>query len=167
MAINTFNLLARKAAEKSEDLALSLLSQRQEQVDIDVQTAGQIGDLNKQMATINARFARESAARDALQIRRETNRKVASIKAGFAAAGVVSTEGSAFLAQVDQIIEGAREEQKILDRADIDARNSEIEVQKINLEQSFRELKAANIKQQDLLSTQAELETTAGKLNLF
>ena len=167
MTINNFRLLAQRATEESEDLALSLLSQRQEQVDLDVQTAGQIGDLNKQLAGINAKFAKESAQKDALRIRRETERSVASISASYAAAGVVSTEGSAFLAQVEQAMEGAIEEQKVLDRAEIDAMNSQIEIQKINLEQGFRQMKAANIKQQDLLSTQAELELSAGKLNLF
>lgn len=163
----SFRLLAQQAAQDSQDLALSLLAQRNEQVDLDVQTAGQIGDLNKQLAMINAKFARESAQKDAAQIRRETERSVATIQASYAASGVVSTEGSAFLAQVEQIMEGAREEQKILEKAEIDALNSEIEQQKINMEQAYREMKAVNIKQQDLFSTQADIAATQGRLNLF
>ncbi len=158
MAIDSLKLLAQQSAQAADELASSLLSQRQQQIDLDVQTAGLIGDLNKQLAGINATFARDSAIRDAAQIRRETKRSVSSIRAGYAAAGVVTTEGSAFLAQVDQVLEGAREEQKVFDRADIDIMNSQIEIQKIDLEQGFRKLKAANIKQQDLLSTQAEID---------
>ena len=170
MTINSnfgFRLLAQQAAKDSQDIAFNLLSQRQQQVDLDVQTAGQIGELNKTMAEINSAFAIASARRDAQQIRRETARSVASIQAGYAAAGVVSTEGSAFLAQVEQIQEGAMEEQKILERAKMEKLNNELEVQKINMEQAFREQKAVNIKEQDLLSTQADVTASQGRLNLF
>lgn len=167
MAINIFNLLANNATDESVDLSLSLLDTRLENLAIDIQQAGQIGELNKQFARINATFARQSAEKDAMQIRRQTDASVGRIIASAAASGIVTSEGSAFLAQTEQEIEGQREIEKILSRGELDAMNSEIEVQRISLEQAFREVKAANIASQDILSTNADINATTGRLNLF
>lgn len=167
MAINIFNLLANNATDESVDLSLSLLDTRLENLDIDVQQAGQIGELNKQFARINATFARESAAKDAAQIRRQTDASIGRIIASAAASGIVTSEGSAFLARTEQEEEGQKEIEKILSKGELDAINSEIEAQKIGLEQAFRQVKAANIKQQDILSTNADIIKTTGRFNLF
>jgi len=73
-----------------------------------------IQERNAEIERRNADQARRSAAIAADETRADTRRKVGSIKTAFGKAGVVSTAGSALLAQETQAYEGELEAQKIL-----------------------------------------------------
>lgn len=73
-----------------------------------------IQERNAEIERRNAEQAKISAARSADETRAETARRVGGIKTAFGKAGVVSTAGSALLAQEEQAYEGELEAQKIL-----------------------------------------------------
>ncbi len=73
-----------------------------------------IQERNAEIERRNADQAKRSAATAADETRADTRRKVGSIKTAFGKAGVVSTAGSALLAQEEQAYEGELEAQKIL-----------------------------------------------------
>lgn len=82
---------------------------------------------NKQVAEQNARLSRERAAEEAEIIRRETDLLIGRQQASFAASGVLTTDGSPLLAQMEQAREGEIEALKTLRRGEIEAQGFENE----------------------------------------
>ena len=78
---------------------------------------------NAQVARNNAELARQQAQVQAQEIRKDTLRKIGTIRARQAAGGLVTTEGSPLLVQEEQALEGELEARRSLFEGNIEATN--------------------------------------------
>ena len=89
------------------------------------QSQAGIAKYNAAVARNNAIAARQAAEAAAKDKRLETSRRISTIRATFAAGGVVTTEGSPLLVQSEQAAEGALEAARILHRGNLQAQGYE------------------------------------------
>lgn len=82
---------------------------------------------NKQVAEKNAKLSLEQGEQQARDIREQTKRDVGSARAISAASGVITTEGSALLAQTKIAFEGEKEALTALRRSKLQAQGFETE----------------------------------------
>lgn len=90
-----------------------------------------VAGFNRQVAQKNAQLSLEQGEQTAKDIREQTRRNISSARAAAVASGVVSTEGSPFLAQLDIAFEGEKQALTAL-------RESQIEAQGFETEADFR-----------------------------
>jgi len=72
-----------------------------------------VAEANARMAEYQAKQAKDAAALKAAQYKREADRRMASIRAGFAASGVATTEGTPLLVLMESAEEVAKDELRI------------------------------------------------------
>lgn len=72
-----------------------------------------VSEANARMAEYQAKQAKEAAALKAAQYRKEADRRMASIRAGFAASGVATTEGTPLMVLMESAEEVAADELRI------------------------------------------------------
>jgi hypothetical protein len=84
------------------------------------------------IAQQNARIAQQNAAFQAEQQRKETQRRLGSQRAAFGAGGLVTTEGSPLLVNLEQALEGEIEAQNILRQGQLDADRFRLEAESEN-----------------------------------
>ena len=77
------------------------------------QESKKVSEANARMAEYQAKQAKEAAGLKAAQYKKEADRRMASIRAGFAASGVATTEGTPLLVLMESAEEVAADEERI------------------------------------------------------
>lgn len=104
----------------------------QEQESIREQHAAQgVANFNKQIAERNSQLSLEQGEQQAEDIRNETRKNVATAQAVSVGSGVVTTAGSAFLAQTEIAFQGEKEALTAI-------RQSQLQAQGFDTESDFR-----------------------------
>lgn len=85
--------------------------------------AAAAGDLNAQVQENNAKAARDAAQAVAVDIRRETQRNLGTIRANAAASGVIANEGSALEALVESAGEGELAALRAVHKGEVEGAN--------------------------------------------
>jgi len=100
-----------------------------------------VNEVNARQKLIDARLARQSAERRAGQIRRDSRRRVATIRSLQAKSGVVTTEGSPLLVQESQLSEGLLE-------ANIEEFTGELDAQGLESQSQVARMRASALRDQ-------------------
>lgn len=87
-----------------------------------LRSQAQAAKFNEAVAVQNAELASQVADIEAQEIRRETQRNLGRIRATAAASGVLSSEGSPYLALIEQAAEGELSAQKRLFQGELQSR---------------------------------------------
>lgn len=77
------------------------------------QEQNKVAEANARMAEYQAKQAKEASELKAAQYKKEADRRMASMRAGFAASGVGTTEGTPLLVLMESAQEVAKDEERI------------------------------------------------------
>ena len=124
----------------------------------------QVAEFNAATSRNNAIAARQASQVQAEKIRKDTARRISTIKTKFAKGGVVSSEGSALLVALDQASEGQLSVEEELFAGNNQARNFETEASLSDLEAGRQVQKASTAKTAGRIAGATSILTSAGSI---